>query len=140
MTLMNDVCLSGRLTKDPINNQTQNTQITSFTLAVNREFSKEKTADFIPCVAFNQTAKYIIQYIKKGDLIEANGRIQVRSYQGKNGETNYVTEVIVDRVGILAKVQSQQEHKPTEPQSPNTIIHRHITEEKVTIPDDDLPF
>ena len=139
---MNDVCLSGRLTKDPINTQTQTTQIASFTLAVNREFSKEKTADFIPCVAFNQAAKYIIQYIKKGDLIEMNGRIQVRSYQGKNGETNYVTEVIVDRVGLLSKVQSQSQsqEEPTETKSSNTIIHRHITEEKVTIPDDDLPF
>ena len=139
---MNDVCLSGRLTKDPINNQTQTTQIASFTLAVNREFSKEKTADFIPCVAFNQAAKYIIQYIKKGDLIELNGRIQVRSYQGKNGETNYVTEVIVDRVGLLSKVQSQSQsqEEPTETKSSNTIIHRTITEEKVTIPDDDLPF
>jgi len=132
MTLMNDTCLSGRITKDPELVPTEKSKAVSFTLAVNREFSKEKTADFIPCVCFGQPAEFLAQYVKKGDLIELQGRIQTRNYQNKNGGTVYVTEVVANRVGLLAKVQGQAEQ--------STITHTHTVEETVNISDDDLPF
>lgn len=129
---MNDVCLSGRITKDPELVNTEKTKAVNFTLAVNREFSKEKTADFIPCACFGQTADFLSQYVKKGDLIEVQGRVQTRSYTSKNGGTVYVTEVLANRVGFLAKVQGQAEQ--------STITHTHTVEETVNISADDLPF
>lgn len=137
---MNNVNLTGRITKDPELHETEKMQVVNFTLAVNREFSKEKEADFIPCVAYNNSATFMSNYIRKGDMIEVQGRIQIRNYQSKNGETIYVTEVVSSRVGLLAKNHPQVSSNP----QPRTITHTHTTEEIITVPDniadDDLPF
>lgn len=134
---MNDVNLTGRITKDPDVRTTEKSQIVNFTLAVNREFSKEKECDFISCVAFNNQATFISKYITKGDLIGVHGRIQVRNYQSKNGDTVYVTEILCDRVEMLSKVQG---HQQVNNQNQSTITHIHTREETVSISDDDLPF
>lgn len=78
---MNKVILLGRLTKDPETRYTQstNTQVTSFTLAVNRRFVKqgeERQADFINCVAWNKTAEFVSKYFRKGQQVGVIGRIQ----------------------------------------------------------------
>lgn len=55
---MNKVILAGRLTKDPEVRYTQTgVAVASFTLAVNRRFSKEKVADFIPIVVWDKIAE-----------------------------------------------------------------------------------
>lgn len=134
---MNDVNLTGRITKDPELHETEKMQVVNFTLAVNREFSKEKEADFVPCVTFNHSATYLANYVKKGDMLEVQGRIQTRSYQSKNGDTIYVTEVVASRVGLLVRANVQA---PQESQTPCAPTHTHTIEETVNIPDDDLPF
>lgn len=100
---MNKVILLGRLTKDPEVRYTQssNTQVTSFTLAVNRRFVKqgeERQADFINCVAWNKTAEFVSKYFKKGQQIGVIGRIQTRNYDDDKGIKHYVTEVIAEEV------------------------------------------
>jgi len=96
---MNSVNLIGRLTKAPEIRYTQNnTAVTSFTLAVDNFGGKEKGADFINCVAWQKTAEFISQYFDKGTRVGLTGRIQVRKYEGKDGKTVYVTEVVAERV------------------------------------------
>lgn len=75
---MNKTILMGRLTKDPDTRYTQttNTQVTSFTLAVNRRFAKEgeQQADFINIVAWSKTAEFVSKYFKKGQQVGVIGR------------------------------------------------------------------
>ena len=100
---MNKVILLGRLTRDPETRYTQstNTQVTSFTLAVNRRFVKqgeERQADFINCVAWNKTAEFVSKYFKKGQQVGIIGRIQTRNYDDEQGIKHYVTEIIAEEV------------------------------------------
>lgn len=102
MIIINKVVLIGRLTKDPETRftQTNNVQVTSFTLAVNRRFAKqgEQQADFINCVAWNKTAEFVSKYFRKGQQVAVVGRIQTRTYTDNNNQTRYITEVIAEEV------------------------------------------
>lgn len=99
---MNKVILMGRLTKDPETRytQTNNIQVTSFTLAVNRRFTKdgEQQADFINIVAWNKTAEFVSKYFRKGQQVGVIGRIQTRNYDDDKGVKHYITEVIAEEV------------------------------------------
>lgn len=102
---MNRVVLTGRLTKDPEVRYggENNTAIASFTLAVNRRFVNKDnpnapTADFIRCMAFSKTAKFVEEYFHKGQKADLEGRIQTGSYQNKDGQTVYTTDVVVENI------------------------------------------
>lgn len=102
---MNKVTLIGRLTKDPELKYTPGagTAVTTFTIAVDRRFTKDgqKEADFIPVVVWGKQAESTAQYVTKGKLIGVAGRIQVRTYDAKDGSKRYVTEVIAEEVQFL---------------------------------------
>lgn len=103
---MNKCHIIGRMTKDPEVRYTQGgTAVATFTLAVDRRVAKDKPkeADFIPCVVWNKTAEIVGEYCKKGKQVAVNGRIQVRSYDAKDGTKRYVTEVIVNELELLGK-------------------------------------
>ena len=100
--MINRVVLVGRLTKDPEFRTTQNgVSVATFTLAVNRNFKNkngEQQADFINVVVFRQQAENVNNYLSKGNLAGVDGRIQSRSYENKEGQRVYVTEVVADSV------------------------------------------
>lgn len=102
---MNKVLLIGRITKDPeVRYTTTGIPSVSFSLAVDRgmrDASGNRQADFINCVAWRGQADFIARFIKKGYLLSVEGRIQSRSYQGQDGQTRYVTEVVLDGVENL---------------------------------------
>jgi single-strand DNA-binding protein len=99
---MNKCILIGRLTKDPDLRYTQSgTAVATFTLAVDRAFSKEKETDFIPIVVWQKQAENCANYIGKGSLVAVSGRIQVRSYEAKDGGKRWVTEIIAEQVKFL---------------------------------------
>lgn len=103
---MNHVTLIGRLTKDPeVRYTQQGTPVGTFTLAVDRRVQKDKPkeADFIPCVVWGKTAEVVGNWCKKGKQVGVEGRIQVRSYDAKDGSKRYVTEVIVSDLELLGK-------------------------------------
>jgi single-strand DNA-binding protein len=100
--MLNICVLIGRLTKDPDLRFTPNgVAVANFTLAVDRVFSKEKETDFIPCVVWRKQAENCAEYIGKGSLVAVEGRIQVRSYDDKNGQRRWITEIICDSVQFL---------------------------------------
>jgi single-strand DNA-binding protein len=104
--MLNRVVLIGRLTKDPELRYTQSgIAVASFTLAVDRNYSNakgEKETDFIPCVVFRQLAELCSKYLAKGKLAAIDGRIQVRSYDGQDGQRKWTTEVLGDNVRFLS--------------------------------------
>ncbi|MDU4889795.1 MAG: single-stranded DNA-binding protein [Clostridium sp.] len=108
---MNKVVLIGRLTKDPELKFTPiGTAVTTFTLAVERRFKNEgqPQADFIPIVVWGKTGENVANYKKKGALLSVAGRIEIRSYEAKDGSKRYVTEVVADEVSFLDWENKQQ--------------------------------
>lgn len=99
---MNKVVLMGRLTKEPELRYTpsNNTAVCQFTVAVDRRFKTDNQpqADFIPVVAWRQTAEFVSKYFTKGSRIAIVGSIQTRSWDDNEGKRHYVTEVIADEV------------------------------------------
>lgn len=109
--MTNNVVLVGRLTKNVELRQTSTgKEMTYFTLAVNRNFKNEQgvqTADFIVCVAFGKTAENMARFLSKGSLIAVEGRISTRNFQGNDGKTVYVTEVIASSITFLESEKQQ---------------------------------
>lgn len=99
--MLNSVTLMGRLVADPELKTTQNgTSVVSLRLAVERNYApqgQERQADFIPCVAWRQTAEFIGRYFTKGRMIAVEGSLQSRNYEDKNGQKRTAYEVIVDQ-------------------------------------------
>jgi single-strand DNA-binding protein len=112
---MNLVALSGRICKElEAKYSSTGTAVMNFTLAVDRQ-TKEKTTDFINCIAFNKTAELMGQYCTKGQKIIIEGSIQVRSWDDKDGKKHYSTEVIANRVEFCeGKKQDKQERQSSQ--------------------------
>ena len=110
---MNKVIQIGRAVKDIELKQTSGgTFVTEFSIAVKRTFksaSGEYESDFFNCIAFSKTAELISKYVKKGDMVGVEGRLQTRNYTNKEGRKIYVTEIIVENVDLLAQKKEQQE-------------------------------
>ena len=110
---LNIVMLIGRLTRDPELRYipSTGTPVATFSLAVDRELSREKrqeveskgqpTADFINIVVWGKQAENCANYLQKGKLAAVSGRLQSRSYEGRDGTRRYVTEVVATRVEFL---------------------------------------
>ena len=100
--MLSNVIIMGRLTRDPELRRTQGgTAVTSFTLAVDRDFksqSGEKETDFIDVVGWGKTAEFAVNYFAKGRMAIVEGRLQVRGWQDKDGNTRKTTEVVADRM------------------------------------------
>ena len=108
--MVNRVVLVGRLTKDPeLRYSSSNIPMLYFSVAVNRTFTDQngqRQADFINCVAFRKQAENMARFLGRGSLISVEGRIQTRNYQGKDGNTVYVTEVVAETVQFLESKNS----------------------------------
>lgn len=101
--MLNHVTIMGRLTRDPELRHTQSgTAVTSFTLAVDRDFkdknSGETATDWISCTAWKGTAEFVSRYFQKGRMAVVDGRLQTRSYQDRDGNKRTAVEVVSDHV------------------------------------------
>lgn len=80
---MNNLIISGRLTRDPESKQTQSGELAKFSVAVDN-FGRDKGATFFDCVAFGKTGEYVNKYITKGRSVIVQGRIE--SNKGSDGK------------------------------------------------------
>ena len=105
---MNHVILIGRLCADPSLKYTPNgVAVANFTLAVDRAFSKDKEADFIPIITWQKLAETCANHLRKGRLAAVEGRLQIRSYE-KDGQKRYASEVVARSVQFLDRAQQSQ--------------------------------
>jgi single-strand DNA-binding protein len=91
----------GRITHDLELHKTQNgTSVMSFTIAVDRDFSKcdEKQTDFVTVVVWAATAEFVAKYFEKGRMIIADGALQSRGYEDRNGIKRTAWEVNASRI------------------------------------------
>lgn len=99
--MLNNITLMGRLTKNPETRKTASGKsVTSFTLAVERDIKTngEKETDFIDIVAWNNTADFVAKYFTKGRMAVVRGRLQIRTWQDKDGNNRKAAEVVADSV------------------------------------------
>ncbi len=137
--MLNRIVLIGRLTKDIDLRYTQsNIAVAGFTLAVDRGYkgaNGEKETDFINIVAWRGLAENCANYLAKGKLAAVEGRLQIRSYETKDGQKRLIAEVVADNVKFLS------------PRSDNAPTQREPGEDDVSdcnddtwIGDQDAPF
>jgi single-strand DNA-binding protein len=110
--MFNKTILVGRLTKDPEKRVNGETTIGKFTLATDTGYGDKKKAEFTDCVAFGKTAELICQYVKKGDPLLVEGRLQTSNWEHE-GKKHYKTEVVVDKMTFLPKPKKEEKEIPT---------------------------
>lgn len=112
---MNKFIMIGRNTNDVELRTTQSqTAVANFSVAVKRPFKKdngEYESDFFNCVAFGKIAEKINKYVRKGDLVGVEGRLQVRKYTDKNGNNRTATDVLVENIEFLQPRYKKEEQK-----------------------------
>ncbi len=101
---LNKAFVFGNLTRDPeLRALPSGMNVCSFSVATNRVYrdrdgKKQEQTDFHNVVVFGRQADTVAQYMKKGRSVFVEGRIQTRSWEGKDGEKKYRTEIVADRV------------------------------------------
>ena len=125
---MNNVSIMGRLTRDAELRQTQNGKfVCSFTIAVDREFKKDKT-DFIDIVTWEKKAEFVSKYFHKGDMVAVKGSLQTDTYEDKNGVKRTSYSINADGIYFCGSKKSEN------PATPNVAFTDVIDDS------DELPF
>lgn len=145
---MNNVVLIGRLSREPELKfiPSSGMAVTKFSLAVDREMSKDKkaeaqaqgkpTADFINVTVFGKQAENASNFLTKGSQCAIHGRINTSNYTKDDGAKVYQTDVIADRVEFIGSTgQAKKEDDVFQPTDDNPF------EEPLRMLDDDsIPF
>jgi len=152
---MNKVILMGRLARDPELRYSQGSNqlaITRYSLAVSRQYKREgqPDVDFINIVAFGKSGEFAEKFFKKGMMVAITGRMQVSSYDDKDGNKKWSTDVIVEEQHFAESKASFESHRNSNNNmgQPNFTPQKQATPEKPAegfFPiddnmDDDLPF
>jgi single-strand DNA-binding protein len=146
---INKVILIGNLGKDPEVRRLENgAVVANFSIATSETYIEKATGerkentDWHNIVAWRGLAEIIEKYLRKGTKVYVEGKLKTRSWQDKEGNTRYTTEVLAEELTILSRPdgeRSPQEQKPVysnqgAPSNPSPMpeIHDDL--------DDDLPF
>ena len=145
---MNNCSFIGRITADPELKRTNSgLDVCSFHIAVDRPGSKERKADFIPVVAWRQTAEFICRYFKKGQKIGVTGSMVGREWEDKYKQKRVSLELIVDRAEFCEKSENAANAPaPAAPAAPTASYNLTPAsqmgglESFEELEEDDLPF
>lgn len=130
--MLNHITLAGRLTSDPELRRTQSgIAVASFNLAVDQDYKNQngdRGVDFIPIVAWRNTAEFAEKYFEKGQMAIVSGRLTSRHYEDKNGNKRTAYEVVANSIYFAGSKQKSESDA-----APQTFSD---------LPDDDsdLPF
>ena len=108
-TLRNKVQLIGHVGNDPeIKTFDGGKKLAKLNVATNESYKNDKgekveETQWHNLVAWGKTADIIEKYVVKGKEIAIEGKLTHRSYEDKNGEKRYVTEVVIDEIVLLGK-------------------------------------
>ena len=135
---MNKTQLIGNLVSDvEFKQSASGTGVARLRLAVRRNFKNQQNeyeSDFINCVAFGKTAEMISQYFNKGSKIAVDGRIQTGSYDNKQGQRVYTTDIVIENFYFIeSRKQANNQQSFDNP-------FGDLEARSVDVPQDDLPF
>ena len=134
--MVNKVILIGRLGKDPeVRYTPDGLMVTNFSLATD-EVGKDKSGQKVQrtewhrIVTFGKLAETCGNYLAKGKLIFVEGRIRTQSWEDKEGNKRYTTEIVASEMRMLeSKGQGRGSEAPAEGSFPADAI-----------PEEDVPF
>lgn len=129
---MNNVSLIGRLTHEPELKFTQGgLAVNKLIIAVDRSLGREKrdelrrqgkpTADFPRVVAMGKLAETCQTYLKKGDLFSVEGRVSTSSYENKDGDKIFTTDIIASHIKFLTPNRGTTELIPADHTSEDAV-------------------
>lgn len=123
---MNKIIITGNICKAPELRHTESGMaICRFTIANNRGYGEKQKTTFVNIVTFNKTAENCEKYLSKGSKVGIIGELEIRQYEGNDGQNKYMTEILANEVEFFStKNQAQKESN----------------NELVEIEDTDLPF
>ena len=140
MASLNKVMIIGNLGRDPEMRFTPNgNPVTSFSIATNRVYTttegeRKQETEWINVVAWEKLAELCNQFLTKGRLVYAEGRLRTRTWESQDGQKHYRTEIIANRVTFLDR------------QASATLPEEKVEEEKVEdaevgeLEPEDIPF
>ena len=149
---LNKALIYGNLTRDPeMRALPSGMNVVNFSVATNhvyrdRDGKKQEQTDFHNVVVFGRQADTVNQYLKKGSAVFVEGRMQTRSWDGKDGEKKYRTEIVADRVQFGPKSSGsgggKRSDDPQEapPEDMGSGGSSGIDYPKEDINPDDIPF
>lgn len=114
MKSLNKTQLIGHLGIDPeVKNLEKNTKVARFTLATDDSYfdkkgNKVEQTDWHNIVAWRGIAEIIEKYTKKGSQIYVEGKSKSRTWEDKEGQKRYTTEVIAENIILLDKKESEE--------------------------------
>lgn len=137
---MNRVIIIGRMTCDPsIKQNASGTNIASYRIAVDRPANKTET-DFFQVVCFGKNAEFAEKFLHKGMKIAIEGRIQSRSYDGKDGKKVNVVEIVAERHEFVESKASGYTAQPAPAKAKDEQPFPPEADFTVLDDDADLPF
>jgi single-strand DNA-binding protein len=106
MASINTVILAGNLTRDPTTRQAGSASVTAFGLAINRKYKTQageqrEEVTFVDCEAWGRTGELVAQYLTKGRGALVQGRLQLDSWEDKDGQKRSKLKVVADQVQFL---------------------------------------
>lgn len=145
---VNKVILIGNLGKDPEVRHLENGAIVAnFPIATSEVYTDKTTGerrentDWHNIVAWRGLAEIVEKYVRKGHKIYIEGRLKTRSWQDKDGNTRYTTEVLADEITMLSRPEQQQGNSQQTPyDSTGTPSAPTKVDDIIDNDDDELPF
>lgn len=106
---MNKIFLIGRLTKDAELKETDENKkkYSKFSVAVDRERSKDKEADFFQIALWGKIAEALVPYLNKGKLVSIVGTLRSSNYESAKGEKKYYTEILAEDIKLLERKKAE---------------------------------
>jgi single-strand DNA-binding protein len=138
MASVNKAILIGNLGADPeIKYTPSGTAVANFSLATheqwtNKDGEKGERTEWHRIVAWGRLGEICGEYLKKGSPVYIEGRIQTRSWEDRDGNKRYTTEIVAQSMQMLGSARKDGEARSPE--------ERYPVEEPISIPDDDIPF
>ena len=136
---INKVILVGRLGKDPeIRYTPSGAAVANFTIATSEEWKdkntgeKQEKTEWHRIVAWRRLGEICGEYLHKGSQVYIEGKIQTRSWDDRDGNKRYTTEIIAQNMQMLGAVDRVERAKPQD--------NRLQVEEPAPMPEDDIPF
>ncbi|MBI5539479.1 MAG: single-stranded DNA-binding protein [Bacteroidia bacterium] len=144
---VNKVILVGNVGKDPeVRYLENNVAVARFTLATTESYKKStgevvKNTEWHNIVLWRGLAQVAEKYVKKGSQLYIEGKIRSRSYDDKDGNKKYFTEITADNMTLLGKRENSDDFQNN---GTNSIVQNDVATNQIDInqgaPTDDLPF
>jgi len=139
---VNKVIILGRVGADPeVKFMPNGNAVVNLSIATNRKFKNQDTGSYDDktewhrVVFFNKPAETIGQYVKKGQQLYVEGRLQTRKWQDKDGVEKYSTDIISDNFTFIgSKSEVSEDFNPQKNPDSNDFSNQDI------IKDEDIPF